>query len=163
MSSTLTPKLWFRYVDDTFMVWPHDQSSLEEFHSHLNQQHPSIQFTREEESERRIPFLDAMVERREGSVTTTVYRKPTHTDRYLHYSSHHHRKQLLSAISRKGVFGIFPRYSIQMGTPSLWSDTHCPGYHREVLRRGMKFRNVMTMTTLRLSDPRSSVFPIFEK
>lgn len=78
-------------------MWPHGLSSLEEFHSYLNQQHPSIQFMREE-SDRRIPFLDIMEERKEGSVTTTVYRKPTHTDRYLHFLSHHHGKQLLRAI-----------------------------------------------------------------
>ena len=77
-SSTLTPKLWLRYVDDTFVVWPHGLSSLEEFHSHLNQQHPSIQFTREDESECKILFLDTMVERRERSVTTA--NPPTQID-----------------------------------------------------------------------------------
>ena len=35
-----------------FVMWPHGLSSLEEFHSHLNQQHPSIQFMREEEFDR---------------------------------------------------------------------------------------------------------------
>ena len=88
-SFTLIPKLWLRYVDDTFKVWPHGQSTLDKFHSHLNAQHPSIQFTREEESNGKIPFLDTMVEREGTSVTTTVYRKPTHTDRYLHFTSHH--------------------------------------------------------------------------
>ena len=97
-SSTLTPKLWLRYVDDTFVVWTHGRNTLDDFHSHLNAQHPSIQFTREELSEGRIPFLDTCVEKRNGSVTTTVHRKPTHTDRYLHYTSHHHGRQLLRAI-----------------------------------------------------------------
>ena len=82
---TLTPKLWLRYVDDTFVIWSHSSSSLEKFHSHLNAQNPSIQFTMEEESEGRVSFLDVMVERGgDSKITTTIYRKPTHTDRYLH-------------------------------------------------------------------------------
>ena len=97
-SSTLTSKLWLGYVDDTFVIWPHGQSSLDNFHTHLNEQHPSIQFTREEETDHRIPFLDVMVERRGDPIITSVHCKPTHTDRYLHYSSHLHGRQLLSAI-----------------------------------------------------------------
>jgi hypothetical protein len=33
-----------------------------------------------------------MVEQDGDKLTTSVYRKPTHTDHYLHYSSHHHHK-----------------------------------------------------------------------
>ena len=37
-----------------------------------------------------IPFLDTSVSRdSNGLLTTTVYRKPTHTDQYLAYDSHH--------------------------------------------------------------------------
>lgn len=89
-SSTLLPRLWLRYVDDTFVIWPHGRNTLSEFHSHLNDQQPAIQFTMEEEEEGRIPFLDTMVERKGTSLSITIYRKPTHTDRYLHYTSHHH-------------------------------------------------------------------------
>ena len=97
-SSTLIPKLWLRYVDDTFVVWPHGRGTLDEFHSHLNVQHPSMQFAREEESGGKIPFLDVMVERKGASVITTVCRKPNHTDRYLHFTSHHHGRQIQDSI-----------------------------------------------------------------
>ena len=50
---------------------------------------PFIQFTIKEDKEY-IPFLDVLV-RRKGNkfqTQTSVYRKPTHTDRYIPFSSH---------------------------------------------------------------------------
>ena len=48
---------------------------LNEFHPHLNEQHPAIQFTREEEAENRIAFLDVLVNRVDNRASPTVYRK----------------------------------------------------------------------------------------
>ena len=37
-----------------------------------------------------MPFLDVLLMREEdGTVSTSVYRKPTHTDQYLAFDSHH--------------------------------------------------------------------------
>ena len=42
------------------------------------------------EKDNTISFLDTSVSRdSNGLLTTTVYRKPTHTDQYLAYDSHH--------------------------------------------------------------------------
>ena len=92
-SAILQPKMWVRYIDDTFMIWPHGTEELNRFHDHLNDQHPAIQFSREE-VDKRIPFLDTLVERKGSGMKTSVYRKPTNTDRYIHYSSHHQRRVL---------------------------------------------------------------------
>ena len=94
----IQPKLWIRYGDDTFVLWPHGEESLNEFHQHLNEQHPAIQFTREVESEKRIAFLDVLVNRVDNRVSFTVYRKNTHTDRYIHFTSHHHPRVLSGVI-----------------------------------------------------------------
>ena len=85
---THKPLFWKRYVDDTLSALPLDQ--IQAFHHHLNSIEPSIQFTIEEESLGTIAFLDTMVTRHDdGSLSTTVFRKKTHADCYLDFSSHH--------------------------------------------------------------------------
>ena len=60
------------------------------FLPHLNSQQPSIRFTMEIEKDNTIPFRDTTVTRDpDGLLTTTFYRKPTHTDQYLTYDSHY--------------------------------------------------------------------------
>jgi len=39
------PLCWFRYVDDTFVIWPHGREKLDDFHRLLNSVHNNIQFT----------------------------------------------------------------------------------------------------------------------
>ena len=36
-----------------------------------------------------LAFLDTSLKRNVGEISVLVYRKPTHTGQYLHYSSHH--------------------------------------------------------------------------
>ena len=86
----MKPEAWFRYVDDTFIVWRHGEDELVKFLDHLNSQHPSIQFTMEFEENGHIPFLDVKVQRSDTSLSFSIYRKPTHTDQYLHFTSGHH-------------------------------------------------------------------------
>ncbi|XP_071450829.1 uncharacterized protein [Hetaerina americana] len=93
-SCNLPPKCWLRYVDDTFVIWPHGEEKLEEFHRELNNINSAIKFTKELEKDGRLPFLDVLVRRKlDGTLGHSVYRKPTHTDRYLHATSHHHPQQ----------------------------------------------------------------------
>ena len=83
-----TVRFWRRYVDDIFCFIKRDkvQGTLD----HLNSFFSSISFTVEEEQEGCLPFLDVMVKRNHnGTFTTSVYRKPTHSDRYLAYHSNH--------------------------------------------------------------------------
>ena len=82
------PRFWKRYVDDTCTVLPADD--VQRFLDHLSRVEPSIRFTVEVESDGKLPFLDVLLRHNpDGSVSTTVYRKPTHTDRYLDFASHH--------------------------------------------------------------------------
>ena len=80
-----TIPLWLRYVDDTFPVVHKDE--IDAFHDHLNEQNADMQFTKEIEQNGKLPFLDCLVSRGNNELRTTVYRKPTHTDRLLDESS----------------------------------------------------------------------------
>ena len=91
-TAPLQPTLWLRYVDDTFVIWPHGQDELQRFHDHINQQHPNIQFTIEEEKEGKLAFLDVQITRSTDGLSTSVYHKPTHTDTYILFHSHHHQR-----------------------------------------------------------------------
>ena len=52
-----------------------------------------------------MPFLDLNVSRGvQGNLETSVYRKPTHTDKYLAFDSHHpicHKKSVAKTLLRK--------------------------------------------------------------
>ena len=83
---TRTLPLWLPYVDDTFTSVYKD--GIDDFHEHLNRQNADIQFTKEIEENGKIPFLDCLVTRDNNKLKTTIYRKPTHTDRLLDQSSY---------------------------------------------------------------------------
>ena len=78
---TRTIPLWLRYVDDIFTAVHKD--GIGDFREHLNRQNADIQFTKEIEENGKIPFLDRLVTRDNNKLKTTIYRKPSHTDRLL--------------------------------------------------------------------------------
>ncbi|XP_067666003.1 uncharacterized protein [Haliotis asinina] len=88
-TAPFAPKHWFRKVDDVLALLD-DNQDPEALLQHLNSQHPRIQFTMEEETHQQLPFLDVLLHRRQQSIATSVYRKPAHTDQYIHHQSTHH-------------------------------------------------------------------------
>ena len=86
--SEFIPKIWYRYVDDTFVII--EKQHEDYFFEHINLINPSIQFTKELESDHKLPFLDVLIHRDISStLNTTLYRKPTHTNQYLNFESNH--------------------------------------------------------------------------
>ena len=83
------PTLWRRFVDDTFVIIKKTQE--DSFFEHINAIDDKIQFTKEaRRSDGSMPFLDTIVTiNGDGTLNTKVYRKPTHTDLYLQWDSHH--------------------------------------------------------------------------
>ena len=56
-SSPLKPFVWWRYIDDIFMIRQHGEEKLKDFLKDLNNCHPSIKFT-SSYSKEKIDFLD---------------------------------------------------------------------------------------------------------
>ena len=89
--SSVRPKIWKRYVDDSFCII--GKNDVSAFHGTLNSIDSNISFTIE------TSFLDTLVSRRNGVIVVNVYRKPTHTDRYLDFNSHDNRQHKVSTAS----------------------------------------------------------------
>ena len=53
------PRLWLRYVDDTFAII--EKKFLNIFFDHINNLEPSIKFTMETENDNQLPFLDTFI------------------------------------------------------------------------------------------------------
>ena len=93
------PRNWKWYVD--YVICLVHTGKTEELQQHMNMADPtdSIRFTRAEEDNNSMPFLDAKFTRQDdGSARSTVYRKKTHTDQYLNFTSHHPRHQKLGVV-----------------------------------------------------------------
>ena len=86
-------------MDDTFVI--HKEANKQGFLQHINSVDPAIKFTVEDNKEDgSIPFLDTIVKPEvDGSLSITVYRKPTHTDQYLQWDSHHNLSAKFSVIN----------------------------------------------------------------
>ncbi|XP_067674987.1 ligand-gated ion channel 4-like [Haliotis asinina] len=93
------PKWIYRKVDDTFVVLQPEQDPIQLL-AHLNELYPRIKFTIETEHKNQLPFLNVLVFRTPcNQLQTSVYRKPTHTDQYIHYKSNHPPKVKTGVIS----------------------------------------------------------------
>ena len=76
---------------------------------HIKNLHQNIKFTVEEESNGELAFLDTLLKRNNGEISVLVYRKPTYTDQYLHYSFHHYtsyKQSVVSALFNRAYFII---------------------------------------------------------
>ena len=79
--------LW-RYIDDIFVSWEHDENKLKSFLDKINEVDPTTKFTAEC-SKTSINFLDVTVSLVEGVIEIDLYVKPTDSHQYLQSSSCH--------------------------------------------------------------------------
>ena len=85
--SDFKPIKYNRYVDDCFLVFK-SKEQADKFLDYLNSKHKNISFTSEYEHNNQLPFLDILIDRTDGILTTDVYRKDTYTGLGLNYFSY---------------------------------------------------------------------------
>ena len=91
------PGWWFRYVDDTHTK--QKKEYVKKYTDHINSIDPDIKFTIEKVENRSLGFLDLnTMQQTDGTLKTTVFRKPTHTDQYLDFNSAHPEEHKLGVI-----------------------------------------------------------------
>ena len=105
LSASLVPTIfWKRYVDDVLTAVPVDQ--IDGMLAHINSMNQNIQFISEREGHV-IPFLDVTIlHNDDGSLSTKVYRMPTHTDQYLQFCSYHptaHKRAVVSTLLKRAA------------------------------------------------------------
>ena len=89
-------KWWFRFGNYIHSATKKDQ--VNKLQEHLNSIDPHIRFIIELPGTDGLPFLDNLTNPTPNSIESTVYRKPTHTNRYLDYNSNHLISAKLSVI-----------------------------------------------------------------
>ena len=81
--------LYLQYVDDIFIIWTGTKQELLIFLEKLNSKHKTIKFEHNN-SNNNISFLDTLIYKDKNStLQTTLYRKPTDQESYLHAHSDH--------------------------------------------------------------------------
>jgi len=80
---------WVRLIDDTFMNWEECKEKLQKFfeYDNLNSVYAPIKWTMEREQDGKFHVFDIALIRSGNVVQTSVYRKPSASDRYLHFTS----------------------------------------------------------------------------
>ena len=78
-TSTMKPKIWFRFIDDIIMIWHHDRNDLENFINLANNLHPTIKFSFTINNQE-IPFLDTVIYR--GKNNYMLSKQLKYTQRY---------------------------------------------------------------------------------
>ena len=92
------PKLYRRYVDDTFLIFDNEEQA-KLFHEYMNNRHPKINFTIETEQNSQLPFLDILITRQISNISMKVYRKPTFTGLGVNFISSCYRNFKLNAFN----------------------------------------------------------------
>ena len=83
--------LYLRYIDDIFMIWKVTKAEFMTFINELNEKHKTIKLDFQILA-RKIAFLDAMLYKdKNNNIQTTLYRKSTDQQTFLHAKSEHPR------------------------------------------------------------------------
>jgi hypothetical protein len=151
-TAIIKPRIYKRYVDDTYVIFDEENDTVENFLAHLNNQAPTIKFTMEKENLGKLPFLDVCVERHGETLTTSVYRKNTDSGRTLHYESNHPQQ------TKRGIVNSLKHRA----------NTHCTTEnkrHEEIkkIEKNLKLINSYPQSVLKTAKKKNTINKQIEK
>ena len=82
------PLIYLSYIDDIFLLWTHEEEELLQFYKDFNSEDRDIHVTMNHLTEE-INFLDTTNRLKNNKLQTSLYKKPTHFQTYLHPTSSH--------------------------------------------------------------------------
>ena len=112
-------------MDDTFILFNHP-SHAPLFLQYMNNQHPDIKFTMENEHNQKLSFLDVLVDRVNNKFDTSVYRQPTCSGQDLSFFSHCSVKFKINCIK-----------ALLHRAYNICSNFHNNGYSKDVVERSI--------------------------
>ena len=117
----------------TLVSFSSRSEALKFFHK-LNNLHPSLAFTKEEEKNTTLPFLDVFIKRGVSVFLTSIYRKPTFTGLYLSWDAFATKSRKLNLIKHLSfrALNICSDYKIE-GELRVIRELFLNGYPKEVI------------------------------
>ena len=104
------PKHYFHFVDDGFGFFK-NESHARSFLNHINSLSPDLQYTLELPNDNgSIPYLDILIH---SDNSTSIYRKPTHTNAYTHHntcSPQAHKDSVIRSFTRRAYTLCSPQH-----------------------------------------------------
>jgi hypothetical protein len=137
-SSDIQVKFYRRFIDDIFAVLRIDK--VDTFRDNLNSVHQNLQVTVERAVNNSLPFLDVRVTVVDGSLHTSVYRKPTHTGRYLAFDSAHpvaHKQSVVFTLVKRARDICSSQSDLMQEFSQIRSDLTKNGYPARLINKAM--------------------------
>lgn len=161
-TSIKCPPVYFRYVDDTFVI-VRNERERDMLHAKLNKMHQNLKFTCETEVDNKLPFLDVLVEKTGSSLTTTIYRKPTFTGQYIRWNSFCDSRRKLNLIKTliNRATSICSKEKLNDELEFLKSTLMSNGYPEGVIRK--TFRQQLRSNNNNKNNNDTTVNSIVEK
>ncbi|XP_075153518.1 uncharacterized protein LOC142227073 [Haematobia irritans] len=140
---TFNKSLGRKYVDDIFAIIK--GSDFEETLKALNSYNRQIQFTKEEEQDQKLPYLDTIIHRQGNQLKLNWYQKPTASGRLLNFYSNHSKRIIINTATNfiRRVFNI--------------SD---PSFHFE---NGEKIKRILTNNDFPLRTIQNLIYKVKSK
>ena len=142
----LSPLVWFRFIDDIFLIWTGNKDSLDHFISFTQNYSKSRNMKSKIKFEihlstNKVHFLDTTVSLNHGKLRITLFTKPTDSHFYLSTSSCH-SSYVLKNIP-KGQFIRLRRICSRKSDYLLNSEILCKrfierGFHEKELKKTIK-------------------------